>query len=223
MLWIHGPAGSGKSTLATTIANIFRDYVQLGTFLFFDRDVMERSDPTTVIRTLAHQLCTSDLRIGAAIRTTIEGNPNMLMSPLYRQFQKLILEPISQSQPLSSTIVIVIDAFDECGTAEDREALLTVLAQDFSNLPISTRTIITSRPQNDICNAFESQSHILAYELDITSLNNSDDILSYFRHSMLVLHEKNKYLSLRPDWPREEVLRLLVERAAGLFCGHLLR
>ncbi|KIM76734.1 hypothetical protein PILCRDRAFT_640905 [Piloderma croceum F 1598] len=60
MLWIHGPAGSGKSTLSTTIANLFRDSGQLGAFLFFDRDITERSDPMTVVRTLAHQLGTSD-------------------------------------------------------------------------------------------------------------------------------------------------------------------
>jgi ABC-type dipeptide/oligopeptide/nickel transport system ATPase component len=114
ILWIRGLAGSGKSTLSTTIADIFRDSGQLGAFLFFDRDVIERSNPTAVIKTLAHQLGISDRRIGAAIRTVIEENPNMLMSPLYRQFQKLILEPISQLKSLGSTIVIIMDAFDEC-------------------------------------------------------------------------------------------------------------
>ncbi|KIM90352.1 hypothetical protein PILCRDRAFT_59878 [Piloderma croceum F 1598] len=217
MLWIHGLAGSGKSTLTTSIANIFRDSGQLGAFLFFDRDVVERSDPTTVVRTLAHQLSMSDPRIGAAIRIVIEGNPNILMSPLPRQFQKFILEPISQSQPLTSTIVIVIDSFDECGTTEERETLLTVLAQDFGDLPITVRTVITSRPESDICNAFESRRHIFVYELDITLPSNSDDILLYFRHRMSLLCHKNKNLRLGADWPGEEVLLKLVQQASGLF------
>ena len=217
VLWIHGLAGSGKSTLTTTIANIFRDFGQLGAFLFFNRDVVERSDPTTVIRTLAHQLSVSDPRIGAAVRTIIERNPNMLMSSLPRQFHKFILEPISQSQPLTSTIVIVIDSFDECGTTEERETLLGVLAQDFSDLPITVRTIITSRPESDICNAFESRHHIITYELDITLPSNSNDILLYFRHRMSRLCHKNKNLHLGADWPGEEALLKLVQRACGLF------
>jgi hypothetical protein len=141
----------------------------------------------------------------------------MLMSPLPRQFQKFILEPISQSQPLTSTIVIVIDSFDECGTSEERETLLGVLAQDFSDLPIKVRTIITSRPENDICNTFESRHHVFPYELDITLSSNSDDILLYFRHRMSLLCRKNKHLRLGTDWPGEEVLLKLVQRASGLF------
>jgi hypothetical protein len=62
------------------------------------------------------------------------------MSPLPRQFQEFILKPISQSRPPTSTIVIIIDSLDECGTREERETLLEVLAQDFNDLPIAVRT-----------------------------------------------------------------------------------
>jgi energy-coupling factor transporter ATP-binding protein EcfA2 len=163
MLWIHGLAGSGKSTLSTTIANIFRDSGQLGAFLFFDRDVIERSDPTTVIRTLAHQLGMSDPRIGAAIRTAIERNPNMLMSPLPRQFQKLILEPISQSQPLTSTIVIVIDALDECGTCRRAGSSLRSVGTGFQRSSNQSQDYHHESPENDICNAFESRHHYILH------------------------------------------------------------
>src|ERR1700733_5578146 len=56
VLWIHGLAGSGKSAISTTISNRFRELGWLGAFVFFDRDVVARSDPATVIRTLAYQL-----------------------------------------------------------------------------------------------------------------------------------------------------------------------
>src|ERR1700685_2123868 len=49
ILWVYGLAGGGESTLATTMANKFRRMGRLGAFLFFDRDVAERSDPLTVI------------------------------------------------------------------------------------------------------------------------------------------------------------------------------
>lgn len=213
MLWIHGLAGSGKSALSTTIANTFRDSGQLGAFLFFDRDVTERSNPTVVIRTLAHQLGTSDPRIGATIRTSIERNPNITMSPLTRQFRKLVLEPLSELE-YNTTIVVVLDALDECGTADEREALLTVLTEDFIDIPLVLRIIITSRAELDIFNAFE---YVFAYELDITSQRNSDDILSYFRHRMALIWTKRRHLRLGTDWPGNDIVQQLVQRASGLF------
>jgi energy-coupling factor transporter ATP-binding protein EcfA2 len=163
ILWLHGLTGSGKSTLATSIANIFRDSGQLGVFLFFDRDVTEGSDLMLVVRTLAHQLGSSDPTIGGAICTVVERNSNILLSPLSHQFDKLILGPISEVGVLPKTIVIVLDALDECGRASDCKALLALLAQDFSQLPFSICTIVTSHAEIDINNVFEFQHNILAH------------------------------------------------------------
>lgn len=217
MLWIHGLAGSGKSTISTTIANIFRDSGRLGAFLFFDRDATERSDPMRVVRTLAHQLGSSNPTGGAAIRSVIERDQNILMSPLTYQFRRLVLDPLSEVELPAPTIIIVLDALDECGTADERSALLEILTQHSINLPFAIRILITSRAEADIKNAFESQHHILTHELDITSMGNTDDILSYFRHRMALIRSKNRHLRLDVNWPGEEVLGRLVSRASGLF------
>jgi hypothetical protein len=217
ILWLHGVAGSGKSTISTTIASEFSDSRKLGAFLFFDRDVTERNDPSIVIRTMAHQLAASDPGLGQAIRAVVERNSNILMSPLRLQFQRLILEPLLTVADDTPTIVIVLDALDECGTADEREALLSVLANNFMHLPCYIRTIITSRPEIDICNAFASQDHIFAHELDISSPANSDDILSYFQYRMALIRAKNRYLLLDGEWPSREVFGKLVQRACGLF------
>jgi hypothetical protein len=218
ILWLHGLAGSGKSTLATTITNTFRESNILGAFLFFDRDITERSDPTTVIRTLAHQLASSNPHLGEAIRAVVEKNSNISMSPLRLQYQKLIYDPLSATMDsVDLRIVLVLDALDECGTAEGRESLLAVLANSFVHLPSSIRTIITSRAEIDIYNAFVPQRHILTLELDITSRANSDDILSYFRDRMSLMRNRKRHLRLDVDWPGENVLQKLVERASGLF------
>jgi len=71
LLWMHGLAGIGKSTVATTVANYFHDLGRLGAFLFFDRRFPERSHPSKVIRTLAHQLGSYDSRIGMALSEII--------------------------------------------------------------------------------------------------------------------------------------------------------
>jgi hypothetical protein len=116
ILWLHGLAGSGKSALSTTIASTFRELGQLGAFLFFDRHVAERSDPTTVIRTLAHQLGASIPEIGTAICAAVERNSTITISSLQHQFNWLIRDILAIT---SQTIVIVLDALDECGTASE--------------------------------------------------------------------------------------------------------
>ena len=216
VLWLHGLAGSGKSTLSTTIASIYGNSGRLGAFLFFDRDITERSDPTMVIRTLAYQLASSDARIGAAIRAVVERNPNIMMLPLHLQFRKLISDPLSTIEVPPRLAIIVIDALDECGTAATRESLLELLS-DVSNLSLHFRTIITSRATIDIFNALESQQHIFIYELDIRSAANSDDILKYFRHCMTRLRTQKRHLQLGIEWPGEVVFHQLVDRASGLF------
>jgi hypothetical protein len=114
-------------------------------------------------------------------------------------------------------IVIVLDTLDECGTPNECEALLDVLTYSFTNLPAKIHTVIMSRADIDIQNAFESQHHILVYELDIRLPGNSDNILLYFRHRMKLVRTKNRHLRLGVDWPGEEVLHQLVQRASGLF------
>jgi hypothetical protein len=217
ILFLYGVAGSGKSTLSTTIASTFGDSGRLGAFLFFDRDVTERSDPAMVFRTLAHQLASSNPKIGEIIRGVVKKNSNIWISPLRLQFIRLILDPLSAVKHLTDTIVVVLDGLDECGTAREREELLEVLTTDFIRLPFSIRTIITSRANIDIYDAFSSRENILAYELDISSPANSADILSYFRDRMSLIRDKNRHLLLDKDWPGEDALRKLVQRASGLF------
>src|SRR6202451_1446564 len=182
VLWLHGLAGSGKSTLSTTVANMLRESGQLGAFLFFDRDVTERSDPTNVIRTLAYQLGLCNPEICAAITAVIENTPSISMSPLRLQFMKLIVQPLSTISPAAAPLVPVLDALDECGNAKQRRSLLALLAAESPKLPATLRIFITSRPEHDIRCAFESLAHVIAWELDITSEVNAADILTYLHH-----------------------------------------
>jgi len=218
VFWLHGLAGSGKSTLSTTVANTFRESEQLGAFLFFHRDVIERSDPTNVIRTLAYQLGLCDPQIGTAIAAVIENAPSITMSPLRLQFTKLIIEPLSSIEgPITAPLVLVLDALDECGDAKQRRTLLAVLAAESRKLPATVRMFITSRPEFDIRSAFTSQPHILAHELDINSKENTEDILTYLHRRMSNIRITNVYFSFEEEWPGKEAIGRLSARASGLF------
>jgi hypothetical protein len=114
-------------------------------------------------------------------------------------------------------IILILDALDECGSTEKREALLDILAEQSVGLPAAIRILITSRSERDIRRTFETRHHILAEELDITSDANSHDIVSYLRHRMMHVRIKAQNLPLAMDWPGEDGIQKLAERASGLF------
>jgi NACHT domain len=214
VLWLHGLAGSGKSTLSTTIANIFREQGCLGASVFFNRDLEESSQPRSIIKTIAYQLGSFDNQIGAAIATNINTMPSILQSPLHIQFRKLLVEPLSTLPTSASPIVLILDALDECGGAQDRRLLLSILSAESIRLPPFVRVLITSRAEFDIRAAFLGRSHISVQELDITSDQNMRDISSFLRHRIMEIRCANP---LPPDWPGDRSLDALAEHAAGLF------
>ena len=217
VLWLYGLAGSGKSTIANTISNLFREHGCLGAFLFFNRDTEERSQPSNVIRTIAYQLASFCPRIGTAIAEAIDGMPSIVLSPLRLQFTKLMAEPLSTLPLTEPPIVVVLDALDECGNSEDRRDLLAILTTNVINLHPSIRILITSRAEFDIRAAFLTSPHTLAQQLDISSNHNFQDILIFLHVRMSEIRSANTSLRLPPDWPGELSLKMLAQRAAGLF------
>jgi len=155
ILWLHGPAGSGKSTVATTIANIARDLGRLGAFVFFNRRIAARNDPTSVIRTLTFQLGEFDHRLGAAISNVIESTPSIRQSPLRQQFHKLLVQPLSEIAVWSQEgpVIVIIDALDECSDPEPSSAILGVLLQHIGELS-GLKFFITARPESPIRSGF---------------------------------------------------------------------
>ena len=219
ILWMHGVAGVGKSTIATTVANYFHDLGRLGAFLFFDRRFPERSHPSKVIRTLAHQLGSYDSRIGTALYEIINKDRMIPLAVLSSQFKKLLTDPLSSLGELHTQgpVVVILDALDECGSVDERKRLLEVLAGQVTDLPSNFRLVITSRAERDIRCAFQSQAHIQPYELGLTSAKYNQDISAYLRHRMATICANDQQLGLQPDWPGEKDILNLTDRAHGLF------
>lgn len=221
ILWLYGLAGAGKSTLATTVAKLFREQNNLGAFMFFDRDMVERSDPAIVMKTLAYQIGLFHPLIGRAVSETLEISPGILLADPSQQFQRLAVDPLIASEFFNSPqahtpIFIIFDGLDECGTALSRSVLLKTLAKMTVNLTIDIRVLITSRPERDIHHAFIHQSHILTKELEIHTDGNINDISTYVKYQMSRMREKSLG-DLPADWPSELDVSRLAERACGLF------
>ncbi|KAL4256308.1 hypothetical protein AB1N83_013320, partial [Pleurotus pulmonarius] len=218
VLWLIGHVGAGKSTLATTVASTYAGTRRLGAFVFFNRDVEERRNPTKFVRTLAYELCKFDQYVSEKISSAIDGRPHITQELLDDQFQHLIHGPLqdaaSEGSPLSSQgpILIVIDALDECGDKYTRRRLLKVLAKETANLPSFVRIIITSRDELDIRMAFNDEEHIKQHKLEVSP---DDTDIRVYTESKLKEVAKVNYLG--ESWPDTDKLTRLVSLAGGLF------
>ncbi|KAF4566582.1 hypothetical protein EYR36_012013 [Pleurotus pulmonarius] len=218
VLWLIGHVGAGKSTLATTIASTYAGTRRLGAFVFFNRDVEERRNPTKFVRTLAYELCKFDQCISEKISSAIDDRPHITQELLDDQFQHLIHGPlqdaVSEGSPLSfqGPILIVIDALDECGDKYTRRRLLKVLAKETANLPSFVRIIITSRDELDIRMAFNDEEHIKQHKLEVSP---DDTDIRVYTESKLKEVAKVNYLG--ESWPDTDKHTRLVSLAGGLF------
>ena len=217
VLWLHGVAGSGKSTISTTLAQTMRDLDRLGAFFYFNRDIPERN-AATLIRTLAHQLAIFDPQIGTEVSRVVERNPNIAAMPLEFQFTNLLAAQAFKSVQWSGgPILLIIDALDECGSKKDRKHLMQVLSKGFSYLPPFIRVVVSSREEPDIKGVLESHPAVHSYHLDINSTNTIGDITEFLRCRFIEIRTTKKNVSFPSNWPSDDVVYALRERAAGLF------
>ncbi|KAF7968067.1 hypothetical protein HWV62_32051 [Athelia sp. TMB] len=219
VIWLSGVAGSGKSTITTTIAERLYDQGLRGAFLFFDRNSPAQSAPDGVIRTLAHQLALSNSFLRDAICDVIEKQPEITTRALTSQFDELIMIPMREcANKITHPIVIILDAFDECGDAQSRRALLHLLVKQLPLLPSQFRFLITSRPEFDLNNAFRSQERIKSVSLSSEEWSSAEDVLLYVEHEMHELYQAREESDELPsDWPGIPTIRQLGGRAADSF------
>jgi hypothetical protein len=92
-----------------------------------------------------------------AISVTVEKMPSVADSSIHMQFVKMLVE-LSPSQSSNTSLVIVLNALDECGTPKEHDSLLTILVEE-TPLPDFLHIIVTSRAEFDIHAAFKSQAH----------------------------------------------------------------
>ncbi|KDQ09285.1 hypothetical protein BOTBODRAFT_117335, partial [Botryobasidium botryosum FD-172 SS1] len=218
ILWLPGPAGFGKSTLSTTLADTFAGLRRLGAFLFFNRDVEDRSAPSRVVKTLAYQLALFDHRIAEKVSKLLDESPYMTRAHVRSQFSQLIVKSLCSVDMLDDDgpLILILDALDECGNAESRHSLLSTLVDESQHLPSCVRILITSRPSDDIANAFDNQPHIRCHNLEITA-ENSKDVKAFLCHSMAKIVKSKRHLALDAQWPGCPVLKVLTTHAGGLF------
>jgi len=212
--WLNGLAGTGKTTIAQTIAERTFAGGRLGASFFCSRDYEDRCNLKLIFPTLAVQLARKYPEFRSIFVPLVRSDPGIVDESLYGQMEKLIVQPLVESD---ISTVIVIDALDECKDEEPASAILSVLGQFVSEIP-NVKFLVTGRPETRILEGFrlpllsDATDVFVLHEVEPNQVYN--DIRLFFRHKFSELVRRRRGLD---GWPPEEQLGLICKRAGGLF------
>ncbi|KAH8704003.1 quinon protein alcohol dehydrogenase-like superfamily [Talaromyces proteolyticus] len=218
--WLNGVAGTGKSTISRTMARSFQEKGLLGASFFFKRGEKDRGSVYRLISTIVSQLVHKIPQLVSQISNAIENDPNIASKSLQEQFDKLLLQPLlTLDSPMRQpeTVVLVIDALDECDGEKDIKLLLRLLPQTQKSRCIRFRTLLTSRPESPMRLGFrkmENEDHqdVLLHEIPRPVIEH--DIALFLQHQFSQIRENNL---LPPEWPGESVIQELMTLSVPLF------
>ena len=232
ILWLRGPTGHGKTALESTIAEICkRDGVLIASF-FFSRQIGNCSDGKFLFTTMAAQLIQAFPWTKRYIDKAIREDPHIFGKALETQMKVLIAEPIQRIATMTRVVdavtfgwmsyptLIVIDGLDECAGLDVQDEIIRIIGDMAQQLHLPLRFLIASRPEPNLCAAFEKLQSRLSKDSISTLLLTEDaptrrDIQIYLERKFNELRVWHSYLSA--EWPGLDVIMRLVDKASGQF------
>lgn len=240
VMWVTGPAGTGKTAIAGSVAEACEKQGLLAASFFFSASSKSanRRSKRCLVATLAYQLIQhpSLQGVGKRVLSAIMHDPAIFKRRLEDQLEGLILGPLRDVQleghydPFTWPKAIVIDGLDECEVEEyldrtpsdvqrskedDHSEILSLLLQAAQDPSFPFRIVLASRPEPVIRTFFfESPAKVITVELVLDQKYNPDaDITLFLRSKFAELRRRYDIW----DWPKEDVIKILVERASGQF------
>ncbi|KAJ0129240.1 Uncharacterized protein HZ326_27665 [Fusarium oxysporum f. sp. albedinis] len=225
--WLNGMAGTGKSTISRTVAHSRSKRGDLGASFFFKRGEVDRGNLNKLMSTLAYHLAMSIPGATVFIKKALDVNPAIVGKSVKEQFEKLIQEPLSEAAATatitSSSVVIVIDALDECDQEADIRLLINIFSQAKTARP-HLRVFLTSRPElpirlgfSDIQGAYQD---LVLHEIPAQIVEHDivvflDDEFKKIRYDFnrTVGNERK----LPSSWPGRPIVQSLAQMAVPLF------
>ncbi|KAG8721191.1 hypothetical protein FRC09_008286 [Ceratobasidium sp. 395] len=212
LYWLYGPAGCGKSAVATSISKLLSKGGTLAGSFFCRRDNEYLRQPENVISQLAHSLAYKCPAYRAKLVEALRNDPNLPQSPTKPRYRGLIASPLQSIEQGAepSTLVVIVDAIDESGTAETRRVLMKCLLK-LSRLVHWLKILVTSRPNDELRNLIElEQEH--TYTRNLFEEDADRDIATYIQARLNSIKETG-----RAQWPNYNDTEGLSARSNGLF------
>ncbi|KZV71089.1 hypothetical protein PENSPDRAFT_734354 [Peniophora sp. CONT] len=212
-LLLTGLPGAGKSSIAHTVAHRLHGLSRLAASYCFDRNDLANRRPALLLPTLARAIADFHPPFRNALARSALGDIQST-TELDVQFEHFLLKPFKELDPLLvGPLVVLVDALDESASPKDRRRLLAVLSELLPKLPRNIRFILTSRPEDDVMDAFRDASRAR-----VLSLSKDDDELlsdmTVYVASRLVDNDINK--TPLPHFTVDDY-RAIAAKAEGLF------
>lgn len=207
--------------------------VNLGVTFFFKRGQGDCSNASRFFSTIVRDLLLKIPALESLFAEVITSDPDIFEKALGEQFKNLILQPLRRVQAspsVCSTLVLVVDALDECeanrrtglGTS-DVDILLDLLPQISQITAVRLKILLTSRPELHIQLQFnrmlaEAYQNVRLHQIPQTTV----DIAVFLRDELSKIWEnyKSSHSSAAPlddTWPADNVLQRLVSITSPLF------
>lgn len=222
IFWLNGMAGTGKSTISRTVAKAFAEDSLLGASFFFKRGEGNRGNAALFFPTIARQLVRKIPALDPYIREAINTD-QAVGKALDVQFDKLILQPLSRIQQ-AMTVVVVIDALDECGGDKDVKSIIFLLARATALSSARLRFFITSRPELPIRLGFRNvqgkYENLALHQIPKPTIER--DISAFLEYEFARIRDTYngdalEELGLPQGWPGRDVILTLTQMAVPLF------
>ena len=213
LFWLNGMAGTGKSTIARTVAHRFDSQERLGASFFFSRDKEDLSTTSQFFSTIAYQLANFSPTLKRAISQAMQKERDITRLATSIQWKQLILQPLEACK-FQRSIIIVIDALDECKDQAAVGDILRLLTQAKGLSNVRLRVFVTARPESHIRQSFDDL-HESVYRVNLHDIDADNDISNFVRHELGEIQKERP--GLDADWPGEENIEDLTQRANGLF------
>lgn len=227
IFWLNGMAGTGKSTISRTVAQIFSDKGKLGASFFFKRGEGDRGYAGMLFTTITAQLVRKLPSLAPHVQDVIEADPAIPTKTLKQQFDALVLRPLGRLRfdfQKPATIVIVVDALDECAQEKDVQIMISLFSQANRLSSVRLKFFLTSRPElpirlgfKDISGSYEGLAlhqipePIIEHDISAFLVHELARIRTDYNNSVL----EDRYLSA--DWPGQTNIQSLVQMAIPLF------
>ncbi|KAF3361347.1 hypothetical protein VdG1_00956 [Verticillium dahliae VDG1] len=227
IFWLNGMAGTGKSTISRTVARSFATTGRLGASFFFKRGEADRGSLSKFVTTIAAQLVSRVPAFAPHAKNAIDADTTIFGKAAQEQFKKLILEPLSripQDARKTATLVVVVDALDECERDDDVKLIISLFSRVKALQSPRLRILVTSRPDLPIRLGFSAitgkYQDLVLHEMPEHLVEH--DISAFLRHELAVIRT-NFNTSVPEDrqlptsWPGQSNIQILVQMAVPLF------
>ncbi|RAH54575.1 WD domain protein [Aspergillus piperis CBS 112811] len=222
IFWLNGMAGTGKSTIAQTVARRLDTKGELGASFFFKRGESDRANAKYLISTIIKQLVKHCPELVPGVLEVVKKKPDIPFKTLEQQFNTLLLSPLLTLHPVKpTTIVLVIDALDECDQESDINMIIRFLPELQQLQSIRLRIFLTSRPELPIRLGFrENENHqdLILHKLPKSVIEH--DIRLFLKYRLTEIRNEHPFFQQyphSPDWPGDNNVDKLVKMAVPLF------